>query len=215
MPTLNPAAFNVHLNHLGEDFQWRAASACPCINPNSGAAAPACPQCGGKGYAWAPAVKARAAVASSNTQLAWARMGMYETGDMVLSIPSDSPMYGISQFDRVLAPTSSDRFSLALIRGAPAERLSQAVKSIDRVYWLVNDEVVEGSARPTINANGTLTWPGSGSPPAGKGYSITGVRLNEYFCFGAFASDRNKHQGLQLPKRMVLRKFDLLGRSKS
>lgn len=209
----NPAAFNAHLDNLGESFLWRKSSACPCINPNSGSPKPGCPSCGGNGRLWGAEVPGIAGVASQKTQQEWAKFGQWESGDTVLSIPENSPLYSIGQYDRVTQPTSSDPFSIPLIRNAPNERVPGKVLSIDRVFWFDTDGVtiVEGGI-PVVAANGSLTW-SSGAPPAGKTYSISGVRMKEFYCFGAFSNDRMKHQGMRLPRRMVLRLFDLFGRN--
>lgn len=210
---LNPAGFNKLLNNLGEWFAWRQSFACPCVNPNSGAPLAGCPHCFGKGRAWvATPTRARAGVASSSTQLKWAQMGMWVSGDMVLSIPEDSPLYDISQFDRVAPETNAQDFSMPLVRGATKERVNGPVLSVSRVFWYDGQDTVEGGI-PIVAADGTLTWPNGGEPPQGKTYSISGQRTSEYFCFGAFANDRFKHAGARLPKLMVLRKFDLFGRN--
>lgn len=210
---LDPQAFNAHLANFAEPFLYRRAFACPCINPTSGAPKHNCPQCAGKGQLWEAPVQTEAAVASSSVQLQWAKMGTWEQGDLVLSIPSDSVLYGVAQYDRVVQLTSTDRRSITMIRGDRSERLRHAVKSISRVFWLSDDQsdTVEGGI-PTFNEAGELTWD-SGAPPAGRSYSIAYERYVEYFCFGEFANDRAKHGGLDLPRKVVMRRFDLLGRT--
>jgi hypothetical protein len=207
----NPGAFNELLGNLGEYFNWRRASACPCLNPASLSPKANCPKCFGKGYLWGPGTRALAGVASSNVQQQWAKFGRWEQGDMVLSIPEDSPLYEIGMFDRVLCETSTDNFTLAMIRGAPSERMHGAVKEFTRVFWFDNNENIVEGGLPTVDVNGRLTW-ADGAPPGGKAYTIEGVKYQEYYCFGPFSNDRNKHAGMRLPRRMVLRKFDLLGR---
>lgn len=209
-------AFNDHLNGLGELFKWRKSWACPCLNPTSGSPNARCPYCSGKGRIWdAKPVDALAAVSSSKTQLEWAKFGQWLSGDMVLTIPEDSPLYEVAMYDRVLCTTSTDAFSLPLIHGALTERINGSVKSIDRVFWFdSSNNMVEGGV-PTVAQNGSLSWPSGGEPPNGQAYSISGIRNNEYYCFGAFSNDRNKHQGMRLPRRMVLRLFDLFGRNGS
>jgi len=210
----NPSAFNSHLNNMGERFLWRKAAACPCINPNSGSPKPGCPNCGGGGRLWATAVAGLAGVASQKTQQEWAKFGQWESGDMVLSIPESSALYDIGQFDRVVHPTSSDPFSIPLIRNAPNERVPGVIEKITRVFWYNTSNVLVEGGIPTVGANGTLTW-SSGAPPTGTTYSISGVRTKEYYCFGPFSNDRMKHQGMRLPRRMVLRLFDLFGRDRA
>lgn len=212
---LNPGAFNGLLDNLGEWFQWRRSFACPCINPSSGAPLAGCPHCSGKGRLWEAPTRAKAGVASSKIQQEWARLGQWASGDTVLSIPENSPLYDIRQFDRVAAETSTDDFSLPMVHGGVKERIHGQIKEVSRVFWFdaVGNQVEGG--KPVIAADGTLTWPNGGEPPAGKPYSITGSRYSEFYCFGAFSDDRMKHAGARLPRRMVLRKFDLLGRNGS
>lgn len=202
------------LNNIGEWFAWRESFACPCINPNSGAPLAGCPHCFGKGRTWtAAATRARAGVASSSTQLKWAQMGQWVSGDMVLSIPENSPLYDISQFDRVVPETNMQDFSLPLVHGATKERISGPILDVTRVFWYdAQGNTVEGGT-PVVAADGTLSWPRGGEPPQGVAYSVSGTRASEYYCFGAFANDRFKHAGARLPKLMVLRKFDLFGRN--
>lgn len=209
---LNPAAFNRHLNHMGQAVAWRKAFACPCKNPHSGASDPKCPQCAGKGQMWDPATDGVVGVTGSKVQKEWAQFGNYESGDSVVTIGEDSPLYNMGQFDRVTMMNATEQFSITLIHGAPTERLIGKIELISRVFWLDAQKELTQGGIPTVADNGTLTW-SSGEPPAGTQYGISGSRFQEFFCFGMFPSNRNEHQGARLPKRVVLRKFDLWGRA--
>lgn len=210
---LNPAAFNAHLAHLGQQFMWRKSYRCPCVNPSSGAAKPACPACGGKGSIWDPAVKAVAGMAGQKVQQQWQQMGQWQDGDAVLTIQENSPMYEMGKYDRVLMLNSTDYFSLVLTRGSPKEKLHEPVEKLTRVFWLDQQSAIVNGSLPTVAPNGTLTWPAGGvAPPPGTQYSVNGTRYSEYFCWGQFPSDRNEHSGARLPKRVVLRRFDLFSR---
>ncbi|ATI15634.1 hypothetical protein [Bordetella phage vB_BbrM_PHB04] len=208
---LDPAAFNAHLNHMGQKFLWRKAFRCPCVNPHSGAARLDCPQCGGKSWLWVAPKPAVAGVASQQIQLRWAQFGLWQDGDMVVSIPENSPMYEMGQFDRVVMLNSTDYFSLPLVHGDEDERLHVQVDKITRVFWLDQAGAIVEGGIPTVGAGGVLTW-ADDEPPLGTTYSITGTRFTEYFCWGPYPSDRNEHQGARLPKRLVMRSFDLFGR---
>ena len=96
---LNPAAFNAHLDRIGESFLWRKAFACPCRNPQSGAANTKCTHCSGVGQIWAAPVDATAGVAGQKVQLQWQQFGQYLQGDVVLTIQESSKMYELGQFD--------------------------------------------------------------------------------------------------------------------
>jgi hypothetical protein len=211
---LNAEAFARHLDGFAEQFKYRKAYACPCLNPTSSAPQANCPACLGKGWLWSLPIDADCAVASSKVQLEWSKMGNWESGDLVLSIPYTSVLYGIAQFDRVVQLTSTDERALVLVRGSERERLQGAVKQVLRTFWFADDgqTPVEGGI-PTVGGDGRLAWPATGAPPAGKKYSITYCRYTEYYCFGEFSNDRKKHGGALLPRRVVLRRFDLLGRT--
>jgi hypothetical protein len=221
---LSPAAFNAHLNKMGQRFDWRRAYFCPCRNPHSGSADPDCLNCGGKGYAWGAAVSGMSGIAGQKIQREWAQFGLWESGDVVLSIPSDSPLYAMGEFDRVTMTDSSQPFSVQI--GSPSEPLRWPVVSIDRVYWLDDGEPVDAPL-PSVAPDGvTLQWlppepeddeepdpeVETGEPPAGVTLSVTGRRRPEYFCWGEYPSDRAHHSGQPLPRRVVLRMFDLYGR---
>lgn len=208
---LSPGAFNAFLNHVGQTLSWRRAFACPCINPHSGAADPACPRCYGKRFAWQAPVTGTAGIAGQQLQKRWADFGMWEAGDVVLSVGSDSPLYDMGQYDRITMLNDETPFSVIRIRGQE-DILPFAVRSLTRVYWLDDAKAeVEGEI-PLVGANGELTWAG-GAPPDGKPYSITGTRFSEYFCWGDYPQDRGHHHGFALPKRIVLRRWDLYGRT--
>lgn len=207
---LNPLQFNAFLARMGQNFGWRKSYACPCLNPNSGAALPTCPLCGGKGRAWDDPVEGVAGISGQQLQLRWAKMGLYEPGDVVLTLPSDSPIYDMGEFDRVAMLDSSAPFSDKFIRGRD-DVLRYPNVSIERVFWLVDGEVVEGGI-PDVGDDGVPAWLSGGEPPPGMVYSITGRRRPEYFCWGPLPQDRAHHGGRDLPRKVVLRAFDLFGR---
>ncbi|MGR9108258.1 MAG: hypothetical protein ACU843_15160 [Gammaproteobacteria bacterium] len=137
-------------------------------------------------------------------------LGMFDDGDTMVTIPSDSPMYEIGEFDRVDTVSRTEPFSVNIVTGL-ATSLRFKPESIDRVTWLdSNDALVVGDI-PTINKDGSLTWVGS-TPPQNTTYSVTGRRFPAYFCYMDLPLDRPYHFGKQLPRRVVLRRFDLFGR---
>lgn len=211
----NPAAFDRHLANIGQEVLWRRSFACACVDRRSGNPDPKHALCQGKGRLWNPPVKTVTGIASQKVEAEWAQSGLWESGDMVLSIPQSSPLWDAGQFDRVTMLNSTDVFSQPLVRGDVTERLLFQPVSIIRCFWLSpadRNVVVEGRA-PVVDANGNLSWPGGvGEPPPGTSYSLTGEKNSEYYVFGAFPSDRNQHQGMRLPKKVVARKWDLFGR---
>lgn len=202
--------FNSHLENMGQDMLWRVSSMCPCVNPNSGAAKHNCPVCSGKGRSWAAPVKVKAGLASEKVLRAWAQFGQWTSGDAVISVPENSPMYDAGQFDRITMLNAVDRFSLVLTRGLN-DRVSFQARKIQRVFWLNSQsQVVEGGI-PAVDGAGNLTWT-AGAPPAGMQYTVTGERYSEYFIYDDIPGDRNHHYGARLPRKIVARRFDLFGR---
>lgn len=208
---LQPFAFNQLLNHLGQNARWRKAHACPCKDAYSGAARPGCAACGSVGTIWDAPASGVVGLAGQKVQQSWREFGIYEEGDVVLTIPSDSPVYAIGEHDRVTLTDSSTPFSLTFVRG-DGDTLRFTVDVIQRVFWLdSNDAIVDGGI-PAVAANGAMTWV-SGEPPAGTRHTITGRKRPEYFHFRDLLQDRAHHQGEDLPRRVVLRDFDLFSRS--
>lgn len=209
----NPTRFNRHIANLGQQILWRPAFACSCVSRESGAADPKCKLCNKKGRIWDAPVETVCGLAKQQTQAEWANNGMYEAGDLVVTIPENSPMWDSGQYDRVTLLNAADRFSQPLVRGSALDDLSLfAVKSIERVFWKhpQTQAMVQGGI-PKVSPTGVLTWTDR-EPPMGVPYSITGWKYSEYFVWGDFPSSRNMHSGMRLPKRVVLRRWELMGR---
>lgn len=209
----NPAAFDRHLTNIGQDVNWRRSYACACVSQTSGQPDPKHTLCLGKGRIWDPPVKTVTGIASQKVQMQWQQMGLWEAGDMVLSIPQVSPLWDAGPFDRVTALNSTDVFSMPLVRGDVKERLIFQPASVTRCFYLhpVSRTPVDCSL-PVLGVDGLPTWPDGGGPPAGATYSLSGTKFSEYFIWGEFPSDRNQHQGMRLPRRVVARKWDLFNR---
>ncbi len=223
---LSPARFNAHLRHMGQDVLWRRAYQCPCRDQNSNAAQPGCPHCLGKGKSWSASAPAYVGVTGMQRQRQWAQMGLYEAGDVVVSLPSDSLIYAIGEIDRVAFIDSSDAFSLNLTRGQNDALLPWTATQFDRLYWLdeLTGNIVEGALPlldPVTSTAIALTWtipdpllppPALLEPPAGMQYSLTGRKLPEFFVWGDLVQTRHHHGGFALPRHVVLRRFDLFGK---
>lgn len=212
---LNPAAFNGWLSgNVGQNMQWRKANVCPCFNPNSGAAIPGHRLCGGKGWIWDAPILAKAGLTQQKVSREWAQFGQFEAGDGILTIPGDSTMYDeVGRFDRIELLNSTDVFKLQLTRSV-TDRIFLPVVKFIRVFWLdpANNLLTIDGALPVIDADGNLTWPNNDGPPADTQYSISGTRYTDYFIWNNLPSDRNEHFGARLPKKLLIRRFDLFGR---
>jgi hypothetical protein len=208
---LNPAAFNRFLPMMGQSAIWRRGYACPCIDVYTGQPSHTCTSCEGKGRLWDDPVDAgRVGIVGRDLTAKWAQMGQYNAGDVLLSIPSSSPLYAIGPFDRVVLSDRSEPFSDALVPGHNT-RLRAPVLSIDKVLWKDEAGALVDGPIPSIGMDGlSLEWGGDG-PPEGVAVSITGRRMQEFFCYQDQPFDRPHHGGAALPRRIVLRRFDLFG----
>ena len=207
---LSPSAFNDFLNCVGQHFDWRSAYACPCINPHSGSPDQSCPHCLGKGRFWSEPVLGTAGIVGQSQLKKFSQLGVWEDGDTMLSIPSDSPLYDIAQYDRVIAINRSEPFSINLISGIN-DSLRFSVLSLDRVFWIDADKNLIENDIPVVGPGGTLIW-GAEHPPSQVTFSLTGRRVPEYFVYMDIPFDRPFFHGVKLPRRVVLRRFDLYGR---
>lgn len=213
---LSSKAFNAFLKHIGQQVAWSQSFACPCLSPTSGQPDTRCPHCFGKGHLWPKTVPTVCGVAGQQSQQQWAQAGMWADGDLVVTVPSDSAMWVVGPFDRVTMLNGQERFSTSLTRNSPAERLQFKASSLERVFWFTPARVLVDGDLPTLDDNGRPVWAdGAVRPPPGTQYSITGSRKPEYYCLMEMPSSRNEHSGEPLPRRVVLRKFDLLGRINS
>lgn len=211
---LDPAKFNALLSAsrpgLGQNCQWSKSFACPCRSSTSGAAEQGCPICHGKGVAWDAALPAWCGLSGMKIAREWAMFGEFEQGDTVVTIPSDSPLYAMGETDKVAFTDSSEPFSSIVMGGV--DHLTFTVTVLDRVVWRdpATKALVIGTI-PTQAPDGSLTFAGGG-PPAGVQYSVSGRKIPVYYMFKDMVQDRHHSAGLPLPRRVVLRRYDLFGR---
>lgn len=152
-------------------------------------------------------------MASMKVAREWAAFGQWESGDVVLSIPSASPLYAAGENDRMVMTQSSEPFNSVLTHGG-ADEIIYPVQQIDQVLWLdPTTQLAVYGGIPLVAADGTLTWPaGATPPPSGVQYTISGRCHQEFYLFQALPQDRAHYGGLDLPRRVVARRFDLFGR---
>lgn len=213
---LNPAAFNSFLTgNIGQDMNWRKANACPCFNPQSGAAQPGHALCGGKGWIWDAPISTKAGVSQIKVERNWTQFGQFEPGDCVLTVPGDSAMYDLlGRFDRIDLLDSTEAFKLLLVRGAPNERVFSQVVKFTRVFHLDNTGATQiDDGIPVVDPlTGILTWPNNDGPPLNSKYSLAGIRYTDYYVFDKLPSNRQEHSGARLPRKLFARRFDLFSR---
>jgi hypothetical protein len=203
---LEPGRLNGLLNDFGQDFVWRRGYACPCVNPQSGQPKRDCQSCDGRGRYWVAGVPGVAAAIGMDAAKKMAPFGLWDQGDFVMSLPSDSPLYEMGQLDRVAALNRTEPFSQNFVYGVN-DALKFVPVSIDMAAWFdAQGNRVEGSV--SYDPVQGLVW-GASAPPAKTTYALTGRRMVEYFCFLDLTRDRPHHYGRKLPRKILMRRFDL------
>jgi hypothetical protein len=212
---LDPGAFNAFLGMGGavtQQMAWRRAYACPCFNPASGAAVPSCQVCGGKGHTWDDEVIGNTGLTNQSPAKMMAQFGVWEPGDAILSIPSNSPLYAAGWYDRFRALGATNPFSRNLTHGTEDVVYGTLVE-IDRVFWIDTDGItlIDGDI-PDFDDIGNLTWEaGEIAPAVGQQYSVTGTKFMEYYAYRQLPANRNV--GIAgLPLKLPVRSFDLFSR---
>lgn len=204
---LVPDHFNALIGRAGQRVSWRPSRSCACRDPYSGSPDPSCEVCGGLGRVWDADVASVAAPSGVKVQRQWADFGMWMAGDVVVTLPGDQPVYAIAEGDRLALLDSTEPFSQVIPVGG---RMAGLVASLARCTYLLAG-VEADAVLPTLDANGALTWPGNDGPGAVQ-VVLAGRRHPEYFAFSDFSQDRAHQMGDPLPRRVVLRRFDLWGR---
>lgn len=166
---LSPRILNAHLRHMGQDVAWQRAAACPCRDPHTGAARQGCPHCAGKGWFWGPGRRTRVALTGMRVAKEWERFGLYESGDVVVSIGSDSAAYAAGEKDRVLFLQSSEPVQHQAVHTG-TEKLPFLPLDIERVF-AVTDPAESGALASGVLGSMVLGGdPGAanvGSPNSG------------------------------------------------
>ena len=213
----SPARFDALLapqGGLGQAVIWRRASLCPCRDPLSGQPEPGCPQCAGRGQFWGRGIAAHTGVSSQRQLRAWLDSGEIEVGDQVLTVPGASPLYAVGELDLIIMAQSSEPYAVVLTRDG-SEAVDPGAYGLDQCFWLRPGDraVVQGDVPRLDPATGALIWDNPArAPDPGLQFSLRGRRRPTYFVFRDLPQDRAHCGGLGLPRRIVARKFDLMGR---
>ena len=211
---LSPQRFNRQLAEMGQAMLWQRAHVCPCTESHSGSARPDCPVCDGRGFFWSAPVLSRAGVVGARARRQFDAFGRWEDGDVMISIPGNTPLWGAGENDRVVFADGHQPFQQHLVNDGTA-RLRFSVVRIDRCFWLgpQGESVVECSVPRLDRATGALSWSDPATAPdPGAQFVISGTKRPEYFLWRELPISRAHFNGLDLPKRAVLKKFDLFGR---
>ena len=139
-----------------------------------------------------------------------AEFGFWDDGDVMVSIPSDSPLYEIKGYDRVTMINRTEPFSMSVITGVN-DSFKFHVTQVDSVQWINSGGTLENGFLPNI-IDGALSWDIGTAPNDGGQYTLSGRRHPEYFCYQDQPLDRPHQFGEPLPRRIVLKRFDTFGR---
>lgn len=207
---------NRSLNDLSQAATWETASTCPCRSRRTGGADTACPVCHGNGITWDAGVICRVALQGMKSVKEFAMLGMWEKGDIMVSLPSDSAAYECGEHDRFTLTDSRLRISQVIARGPVTDALKYtSVLSIDTIWAIaggVRVEFVRG-VDYTLVGN-VITWlaPAAASLPVGGQYSVVYVAHPQYYVYRDLVSDR-PHGNRDLPRKVHLRLMELFSRT--
>ena len=206
---LNEAVFNEFLGDIGATVTWRKASECPCRNSRNGGADPDCPVCEGMRYVWDAGVVTKIGVQALQTQRKFAAFGEWEKGDMLATIPSDSPAYAVGEYDRFVIEKAELRLSSILTKGLNDRLKYATIKSLDRVWSIQGTVAVDYYAGKDFALSGNaIVWSPSATLPDGTQYTVRYFAVPEYFVYLTLPQDRMQSD-LDLPKKVPLRLMEL------
>ncbi|MDO8357313.1 MAG: hypothetical protein Q7U76_13060 [Nitrospirota bacterium] len=197
---------------LGQTALWQQAQLCPCRNASTGGANVKDPVCGGTGYLWAAPIACSIAVEGMTTHREYAMTTECEKGDLVATLPSNSPAYQAGEYDRLTLTQSSIRLNHILVRGTNDKLRYRSPIAIAQVFGLVNG--VKTLLLPTADytlSGQTIVW-NSPRLPVGSQYSVLYTANPEYFVYKELVMDR-PHGGRSLPRKVHLRLMELFGRA--
>lgn len=212
---LAPSEFNSLIQTLGQTILYRPAVMCPCRDPHSGAAQPDCPTCHGRGVFWRKGETTYLGLTGLKQAREFRDFGLLDSGDVVLTIPSDSAAYLCGENDQFMLVQSDQPWTGIFTRGEPDERYPPGVfKVLDVVGLTVAREPQDYAlpSLPSLENGGVPTWPATGGPAVGQQYSIRARRRPTFFLLRDLPSSRSHHGGAALPRRVAARALDLFGR---
>ena len=150
----------------------------------------------------------------------FAQFGEWDKGDMIATIPARDvhgallDVYQIGEFDRMTLADSVVRRSFLGVRGERDRFPERTIRAVTDAFGLQGGVQVplEDGIDFRVTGN-TVEWL-SDTLAAGDGYSLRYVVSPEYFVWTTLEQPRAHDLGKALPKKVVLRLFDLFGRDK-
>ncbi len=212
----NVEELNASLNDLSQAARWEVASQCPCKSRRTGGADTQCLVCHGNGMTWDAATTCRIALQGMKSVKEFAMLGMWEKGDILVSLPSDSAAYECGEYDRFTLTDSRLRISQVLMRGAVSDALKYtAVISIEKIWGIYANARVDFTRGIDYTLVGNvITWlaPASTPLPVGSQYTVVYVTHPQYYVYRDLVSDR-PHGSQDLPRKVHLRLMELFSRT--
>lgn len=209
--SLSVAVFNRQLNQMGQTMLWRSSMLCPCRSELTGGADVDCPTCNGLGVFWNPAVQAVAGVVGAKARRQFDSYAAWEDGDVLLSVPSNSPLWHAREKDRVSLIQGDEPFQIVL-EHTGTERLQWPIRAIERCFWLrAGDRSVVKGTLPRVHPRTlVVSWTNpADAPEPGTQYTLQGTMFPEYFVWRDIPISRAHFQGGDYPKRLLLKRFSL------
>ncbi len=197
----------------GSPVRLRMAMRCPCIDPKTGKADPACTNCFPYGVLWDDAVDARCFGPDRRSLRRPDAAGLYHEGDAFFTFPT-----GIvpTPFSRFLLPLSEITVDDVLVKGKEDTIRFAEVKAVEKALYSRRVpptgapyvvDVVPLELGADIEVNGRdVSWLTS-DVPNGTTYVVRMRACVEYLVLEP--QDRNEN-GLPLPYRYHCRRLDYL-----
>ena len=210
----NVDSLNTMLSNLGQMAHWQQAQLCPCRSATSGGPNVKDPVCAGTGYLWSNPISCKIALEGMNTGREFAMTTGWEKGDIMATLPSNSPAYQAGEYDRLTLIQSSIRINHLLTRGGNDYLRYRSPIDIVEVFAIVGGQKRVLTPNVDFSLIGhAISW-NTNVIPVGTQYSILYTAHPEYFVFKELVMDR-PHGGRALPRKVHLRLMELFGRAMS
>jgi hypothetical protein len=150
----------------------------------------------------------------------FAQFGEWEQGDMIATVPARDvcgtvqEIYGIGDMDRVTLLDSVIRRNFVGTRGQQDVLLGRVVRIVMDAFYLDSGSPVPLAEGIDFRVTGNVVEWLRGTTPDGTAYSLRYIACPECFVWKTLEQPRAHDLGLALPKKVILRSFDLFGRDK-
>jgi len=213
---LKPELFDSAILQKGYTVIWEQGMFCPCIDMRSGQPDYACPECGGKGYAYFGAKETKALVTSISGNKDQDHIGLNEQGSAYLT-PLSTDMVGFR--DKFTFVDFDIKFSEVIARSETAlDRLDyQALKVI--MVKSLHKEFTEGFDYLVTNDGKDIEWINPSALQPKERYSILYTTKPVYIAIGPIHDLRGTYtmakgggveSFVRLPSQFHIKREDLL-----